>query len=78
MASLFALIVELIASVFELVVIFVRDVALRDPLSFVSFLVGAALTTGSIAVFGFLAAGALVDWLGDVIGSPRQPPQQAR
>jgi hypothetical protein len=78
MASLLALVTELLVSVFELVVIFIRDVALRDPLAFVSFLVGGGLTTASVAVFGYLAVGAFVDWLGDVIGRPRQPSQQAR
>jgi hypothetical protein len=78
MASLLTLVVELFASLLQLAVIFVRDVALRDPLSFVSFLVGAGLTTASVLGFGYLVAGAVVDWLGDVIGTPRQPPQQAR
>ena len=78
MASLLTLIAELLVSVIDLVVIFVRDVALRDPLSFVSFLVGGGLTTAAIAAFAYLALGALVDWLGDVIGTPREPPQQAR
>jgi hypothetical protein len=78
MASLLTLVVELLASVLELAVIFVTDVALRDPLAFVSFLVGAGLTTASVLGFGYLVLGAAVDWLGDVIGTPRQPPQRAR
>jgi hypothetical protein len=78
MASLLTLVAELLASVLQLVVIFVRDVALRDPLAFVSFVVGAGLTTLSVLGLAYLALGAFVDWLGGVIGTPRQPPQQAR
>lgn len=56
--------VELIISVFNLVRIFVLEVLLGvDPLTAVSFLVGAGLTTGAVAVFGYLAVGAALNQL---------------
>jgi hypothetical protein len=61
MVTLVDFLARLIGSVFELVVIFITQVALSDPLSFVSFAVGGALTTFSIAALGYLALGALVD-----------------
>lgn len=79
MVSLLTFVAELFASVLRLAVIFVTEVALRDPLSFVSFAVGAVLTTGAVVVFGYLALGALVDALvGDFdFTSPgREPPQR--
>ncbi|UIO99678.1 hypothetical protein Hbl1158_14305 [Halobaculum sp. CBA1158] len=52
-------VVRLVTSVLDLVVIFVTDVALRDPLSFVSFLFGALFVGGASLVLGYLALGAL-------------------
>lgn len=81
MVTVLDFIARLVGSVFELVVIFVLDVALADPLSFVSFAIGAALTTFSVAVLGYLALGALADAVvpgggsdSDTIG--RAPPQR--
>jgi hypothetical protein len=61
MVTLVDFLARLVGSVFELVVIFITRVALSDPLAFVSFAVGAALTTFSIAALGYLVFGALVD-----------------
>ena len=61
MVTLVDLLVRLVGSVFELVVIFITRVALSDPLAFVSFAVGGALTTFAIAAFGYFLFGALVD-----------------
>lgn len=73
-------IARLIGSVFELVVIFITQVALSDPLSFISFAIGGALTTFAIAALGYLALGALVDAVsGDGGGDGtigRAPPQR--
>ncbi|MXR40119.1 hypothetical protein GRX01_01935 [Halobaculum sp. WSA2] len=59
MVTVIDFIVRLVTSVIDLIVIFVTDVALRDPLSFVSFLFGAAFVGGASAFLGYLALGAL-------------------
>ncbi|WP_372910919.1 hypothetical protein [Salinigranum sp.] len=68
MVTLVDFLARLIGSVFELVVIFITRVALSDPLAFVSFLIGGALTTFAIAALGYLALGALVDAVGGGLG----------
>ncbi|MFB6281042.1 MAG: hypothetical protein ABEH40_03390 [Haloferacaceae archaeon] len=70
MPSLAALAAELVGSAVRLVRIFLVEVALRDPLAFVSFAVGALLTTAAVAVLGYLAAGAALDAAGFATGSP--------
>ena len=65
-------VVQLVVSVVDLVRIFLLEVLLGvDPLTAVSFLVGAALTTGAIAVFGYLVVGAALNQL---TGSGASPP----
>ena len=59
MVTVIEFVVQLVTSVRDLIVIFVRDVALADPLSFVSFLFGALFVGGASAVMGYLALGAL-------------------
>jgi hypothetical protein len=82
MVTVLDFITRLIGSVFELIVIFIMDVALSDPLSFISFAIGGALTTFALAAFGYLALGALVDAVsGDGDGGDdgtigRAPPQR--
>jgi hypothetical protein len=71
----------LLQSVLDLVVTFVTEVFLGvDPLTSISFLVGGALTTVSVAVFGYLVVGAAVNALtgGGVSGAPAraQPPRE--
>jgi hypothetical protein len=61
MVTLVDFLVRLIGSVFELVVIFITRVALSDPLAFVSFAIGGALTTFAIAALAYFVFGALVD-----------------
>lgn len=79
MATLLDLIVAFFASLVRLVVVFTTEVAFRqpfDPLAFVSFLVGSALTVGAVGVFGYLAAGAALDALGlDLSAIGRAPPE---
>jgi hypothetical protein len=70
MVSLVEFVVELVASVIELTVVFLRDVAFTDPLAFVSFAMGAALTTGSVAFLGYLAVGALLKEFGIEMPTP--------
>lgn len=77
MTTLTGFVVELLTSLVKLAAAFFDVLLTSDPLSAVSLLVGAALIIGPSAVLGYLALGALVDWLGDLIGSPaRAPPQQ--
>jgi hypothetical protein len=57
-------VVRLGESVVELIVVFLRDVALADPLSFVLFLLGGLFVTASVGAFGVLALGALARELG--------------
>ena len=52
-------VIDLVTSAIDLIVIFVTEVALRDPLAFVSFLFGALFVGGASAVMGYLALGAL-------------------
>jgi hypothetical protein len=56
--------VRLAESVVELVVVFLRDVALADPLSFVLFALGGLFVTASVGALGFLALGALAREIG--------------
>jgi hypothetical protein len=69
MVTLVDFVAQLVGSLFDLVVIFLLEVALSDPLSFVSFLVGAGLTTFAIVVFGYLALGGIADALFGDFGS---------
>ncbi|MFB6161619.1 MAG: hypothetical protein ABEJ61_10670 [Haloferacaceae archaeon] len=76
MPTLSALVAELFASLVRLVVVFVTRVALHDPLAFVSFLVGAVVTTATVGFVGYLALrGALA---AVSFGGPpgRAPPQR--
>jgi hypothetical protein len=68
MVTLLDFVARLVGSVFELVVIFVTRVALSDPLSFVSFAIGGALTTFAVVAFAYLALGALADALFGGVG----------
>lgn len=56
-------------SILEMVRIFANDVALYDPLSSVSLVVGALLVVVSSAIFGGLVLGAVGELLG--VGSTR-------
>jgi hypothetical protein len=64
-----------IESMIQLVTEFGK-VATVDPLNFVLLLAGAVLTGLSVAVFGYLSAGAAVEFLVSLVPSGRQPPQQ--
>lgn len=59
MVTVIDFLVRLVTSVVDLIVIFVTEVALRDPLAFVSFLFGAAFVGGASLALGYLALGAL-------------------
>jgi hypothetical protein len=69
MATLVDFAVQLVGSVVDLVVIFATEVATRDPITFLVFLAGAALTTVAAGLFGVLTVGALYGWVRDVVGS---------
>ena len=62
MVTVIDFVVQLLTSVVSLVEIFLTDVLLGvDPITAISFLVGAGLTTAAVAVLGYLALGALVN-----------------
>lgn len=64
MVTVVDFVVQLVVSVFDLVRIFLLEVLLGvDPLTAVSFLVGAGLTTAAVAGFGYLVAGAALNQL---------------
>jgi hypothetical protein len=67
---------RLLGSVVDLVVIFLTDVFLNDPVGAVVFLVGAGLTTASVAAFGALVLGAALDAVGIDVGSPGRTPSR--
>ena len=79
MVTILDFVVELVVSVFNLVRIFVLEVLLGvDPLTAVLFLVGAGLTTGAVAVFGYLAVGAALNQLtGSGASAPDSDPSEA-
>jgi hypothetical protein len=78
MVSLVEFVVELLASVVQLVVVFLTEVAFTDPLAFISFAVGAAITTGSVAFLSYLAVGALLREVGIELPTPgRTPPPRS-
>ncbi|MFB6126139.1 MAG: hypothetical protein ABEJ79_02410 [Halolamina sp.] len=73
-------VVRLVTSVVDLVRIFLFEVALSDPLTFLTFAVGATITTGAIAVGGYVALGVLARELGvtsPTPSRPQSPPQRA-
>ncbi|MFB6176882.1 MAG: hypothetical protein ABEI99_07025 [Halobaculum sp.] len=70
--------VRLVTSAIELVVTFVTEVAVQDPLSFVSFLFGAIFVGGASAFFGYLVVGALFDELGLQMPSPGRGTREGR
>lgn len=54
------------------------DVATASPEQGLLLAAGALVTGVSVAFFGYLAAGAAVEWLASVTPSPRSPPPQER
>ena len=74
MVTVVDVLVQLVVSVVDLVRIFLLDVLLGvDPLTAVSFLVGAGLTTAAVAGFGYLVAGAALNQLTGSGASARDP-----
>jgi hypothetical protein len=51
---------------------------MTDPVVAAMLASGAVLTTMAISVFGYLAAGAALDFLAGAIPSARQPPSERR
>ncbi|MFB6256396.1 MAG: hypothetical protein ABEH58_06680 [Haloplanus sp.] len=67
MVTVTELLVRLVESVVDLVIVFATEVATHDPIGFVIFVVGAALTTVAAGLFGVLVVGALIDGVRDAI-----------
>lgn len=76
MATIQAFLTELLDNAIEIGPKFV-DVALQDPLSAVLVVFGALFVGASVAAFGGLTVGAVVDLL-TPSGSGRSPPPEAR
>jgi hypothetical protein len=79
MVTILDFVVQLVVSVVDLVRIFLLEVFLGvDPLTAISFLVGAGLTTGAVAMFGYLAVGAALNQLtGSGASAPDAEPSEA-
>ncbi|WP_101294084.1 hypothetical protein [Halegenticoccus soli] len=75
MVSVLEFLAELVGSSIRLGIIFATEVVLNDPLSAISFLIGAVLTGFSVLFFGYLVVGAAGEFLGSLMPSPgRTPP----
>ncbi|WP_049985135.1 hypothetical protein [Halobellus rufus] len=72
MVTVIDFVVQLLTSIVSLVQIFLTDVLLGvDPITAISFLVGAGLTTFAVVFFGYLVLGALVNQLTGLGSSAR-------
>jgi len=81
MVTVIDFVAQLLTSIVGLVEIFLADVLLGvDPITALSFLVGAGLTTAAVAFFAYLALGALVNQLTGLGSSAREssPERAAR
>ncbi|WP_336024397.1 hypothetical protein [Halobellus salinisoli] len=73
MVTVIDFVVQLLTSIVGLVDIFLTDVVLGvDPITAISFLVGAGLTTFAVGFFGYLVLGALVNLLTGLGSSARE------
>lgn len=78
MVSVIDFLVELGNSIVGMARIIGLEVALGDPLSFVSVLLGALIMAFSVGLLGYLALGALGRELGIVTPTPRRNPSETR
>jgi hypothetical protein len=81
MVTVIDFVVQLLTSVVSLVEIFLTDVLLGvDPITALSFLIGAGLTTAAVVFFAYLILGALVNQLTGLGASAREtaPKRAAR
>ena len=78
MPTLVDFVVQFFTSAADLFVVSVTDVALRDPLAFVSFLVGLLLFAFSFGLFGYLTLGAVGSLFSSDGTLGRRPPQRGR
>jgi len=73
MVTVIDFVVQLLTSIVDLVQIFLADVLLGvDPITAISFLVGAGLTTFAVVFFGYLVLGAAVNQLTGLGSSARE------
>ncbi|QCC46622.1 hypothetical protein [Halobellus limi] len=73
MVTVIDFVVQLLTSVVSLVEIFLTDVLLGvDPITAISFLVGAGLTAAAVVALAYLALGALVNQLTGLGSSARE------
>ena len=78
MVTIFDFVVEILGNVVELARIFLFDVIVNDPLSLVSWLVGAVLIAFSMGLMAYLALGALGELVGGSTGTRRPGRERER
>ena len=69
MVTILDFVVEILSNVFELARIFLFDVIVNDPLSLVSWVIGAIILAFTMGLMAYLAFGALGDLVGGSIGT---------
>lgn len=69
MVTVFDFVAEILGNVFELARIFLFDVIVNDPLSLVSWVVGAVIMAFTMGLMAYLAFGALADLVGGSMGT---------
>ena len=73
MVTVIDFVAQLLTSIVGLVEIFLTDVLLGvDPITALSFLIGAGLTTAAVVFFAYLALGAVVNQLTGLGSSARE------
>ena len=78
MVTLFDFVAEILGNVFELARIFLLDVIVNDPLSLVSWVVGAVIMAFTIGLMAYLALGALGELFGGSTGTRRPGRERER
>ena len=78
MVTIFEFVAEILGNVVEVTRIFLLDVAFNDPLSLVSWLVGAILIAFSMGLMAYLALGALAELVGGSTGTRRPGRERER
>ena len=78
MVTIFDFLVEILSNVFELARIFLFDVIVNDPLSLISWVVGAIIIAFSMGLMAYLALGALGELVGGSAGTRRPGRERER
>lgn len=78
MVTILDFVAEILGNVFELARIFLFDVIANDPLSLVSWVVGAVIMAFTVGLMAYLALGALGELLGGSTGTRRPGRERER